>query len=321
MAYTIEDVRKNAQILGRIPADEVKRLKGQGFLQDKNTGDHFNARIPIPGGILDQQLAGALTQAAARYGNGSFAMTTRLSVEIQGIAYENIEPLKEFLAAYGLYNGGTGPKVRPVVACKGATCHYGLINSYQICRQMHERFYVGYHDVKLPHKFKIAVGGCPNNCVKPDLNDVGVIGQRVPHYDPSLCRNCKVCSVAKECPIHAAVKEGDVISYDAERCSHCGRCVGKCPFHVNDSFTDGFRIYVGGRWGKEAARGQFLPGFYTSLDEVLDTVEKCILFFKESGKAGERFAQTIDRLGMQTLEKAISGPDPLDRKSQIIENN
>ena len=35
------------------------------------------------------------------------------------------------------------------------------------------------HDVKLPHKFKIAVGGCPNNCVKPDLNDLGVIGQRI----------------------------------------------------------------------------------------------------------------------------------------------
>jgi sulfite reductase beta subunit-like hemoprotein len=23
----------------------------------------------------------------------------------------------------------------------------------------------------LLHKFKIALGGCPNNCVKPDLND------------------------------------------------------------------------------------------------------------------------------------------------------
>ena len=36
--------------------------------------------------------------------------------------------------------------------------------------------------VKLPHKFKIAVGGCPNNCVKPNLNDLGIIGQRVPEF-------------------------------------------------------------------------------------------------------------------------------------------
>ena len=35
--------------------------------------------------------------------------------------------------------------------------------------EIHERFYHGYREVKLPHKFKIAVGGCPNNCVKPDL--------------------------------------------------------------------------------------------------------------------------------------------------------
>ena len=31
----------------------------------------------------------------------------------------------------------------------------------------------------LPHKFKISVGGCPNSCIKPSLNDFGVEGNRV----------------------------------------------------------------------------------------------------------------------------------------------
>ena len=76
--------------------------------------------------------------------------------------------------------GGTGAKVRPVVSCKGTTCQYGLIDTFALSKKIHERFYVGYHDVVLPHKFKIAVGGCPNNCVKPNLNDMGIIGQRIP---------------------------------------------------------------------------------------------------------------------------------------------
>ena len=52
-------------------------------------------------------------------------------------------------------------------------------------------FYEGYREVALPHKFKIAVGGCPNNCVKPDLNDVGIIGQRIPNVNADVCKGCK----------------------------------------------------------------------------------------------------------------------------------
>ena len=105
--------------------------------------------------------------------------------------FDNIEPLREFLAQNGLETGGTGSKVRPVVSCKGTTCQYGLIDTFALSEEIHERFYHGYHDVKLPHKFKIAVGGCPNNCVKPDLNDLGIIGQRIPQVDLEKCRGCK----------------------------------------------------------------------------------------------------------------------------------
>ena len=51
-----------------------------------------------------------------------------------------------------------------------------------------------WHDVTLPAKFKIAVGGCPNNCIKPSLNDFGIsgwtrvneAGERVPGYKITL---------------------------------------------------------------------------------------------------------------------------------------
>ncbi|MBQ9740787.1 MAG: (4Fe-4S)-binding protein, partial [Kiritimatiellae bacterium] len=69
-----------------------------------------------------------------------------------------------------------GPKVRPVTACKGTVCPRGLIDTFAISQKIHERFYVGWRSVILPGKFKIGVGGCPNNCIKPNLNDIGVTG-------------------------------------------------------------------------------------------------------------------------------------------------
>ena len=115
-------------------------------------------------------------------------MTTRLTMEVQGIPYEKIEDFRAFVAQVGLETGGTGDKVRPVVSCKGTTCHFGLIDTYALSEEIYKRFFKGYANVKLPHKFKIAVGGCPNNCVKPDLNDIGIVGQRVRHFDAEKCR-------------------------------------------------------------------------------------------------------------------------------------
>ena len=63
-----------------------------------------------------------------------------------------------------------------------------------------QTFYEGYREVALPHKFKIAVGGCPNNCVKPDLNDVGIIGQRIPNVNADVCKGCKKCAIEAACP-------------------------------------------------------------------------------------------------------------------------
>ena len=158
-----------------VSPEDIARVKGLGFLRDKLTPDCFNARVITRNGKITAAEAKAIAEAAEKFGNGELAMTSRLSIELQRIPYENIEPLIAFLAEHGLEIGGTGPKVRPVVSCKGTTCSYGLIDTFALSEAIHERFYKGYHDVKLPHKFKIAVGGCPNNCVKPDINDLGII--------------------------------------------------------------------------------------------------------------------------------------------------
>ncbi len=287
-------------------AEDVTRVKGLGFLRDKTTDDCFNGRVITRNGKITAKEARIIAEAAEKYGNGTIAMTSRMTIEIQKIPYANIEPLCLFLGENGLETGGTGPKVRPVVSCKGTTCQYGLIDTFALSEEIHNRFYKGYHDVKLPHKFKIAVGGCPNNCVKPDLNDIGIIGQRVPDVDTDKCRGCKVCAIEKACPIGAArLINGKIVR--SEECNNCGRCIGKCPFGAFDGSTYGYRVYIGGRWGKKVARGIPLSKVFTSSEDVLDTIENAILFFKNEGVAGERFADTIARVGFENAEKKILG--------------
>ena len=302
-----------------IHPDDIKRVKGQGFLNNRGT-DCFNARILTTNGNVSTEQLRAIAEAADRFGTGRVQFTSRMTVELPGIPYDRIAGFQEFLGQYGLYTGGTGPKVRPVVSCKGTTCQYGLYDTFGLSEKIHQRFYLGYHDVKLPHKFKIATGGCPNNCVKPDLNDLGIIGQRIKEVDPEKCRGCKKCKIAEGCPMKAASVVDGKVAIDETICNNCGRCAGKCPFGAFSEGKPAWKVCIGGRWGKKVGQGTPLGKLFTSEEEVLSIVEKTILYYRENGLPGERFADTIARIGFANVEKEILSDDILARKAEILKD-
>lgn len=289
-----------------VSKEDEKRVKGMGFLNNRGT-DLFSARVLTINGKVTAAQHRCMAEAAEKFGSGELLYTTRLSVEIPGIPYEKIDEFRAFIAKENLVTGGTGAKVRPVVSCKGTTCQYGLLDSYAISEEIYKRFYEGYRDIVLPHKFKIAVGGCPNNCVKPNLNDVGIIGQRIPKVDTDICKGCKKCAIEAACLNKVAKVVDGKITIDETQCRHCGRCVGKCPFHTIEDGTYGYKIYVGGRWGKKVSKGRALSKIFISREEALDVVEKAILFFRDHGNKGERFAETIERIGFENVEKELIG--------------
>ncbi len=301
-----------------VSAEDEKRVKAMGFLNNKGT-DNFSGRIITVNGKITAAQQRCIAEAAEKFGNGIVTFTTRLTVEVQGIPYDKIEEFQAFIAKEGLVTGGTGSLVRPVVACKGTTCQYGLLDSFGLSEEIHKRFYEGYHTVKLPHKFKIAVGGCPNNCVKPDLNDLGIIGQRIPEFDEDSCNGCKKCTVEAACPLKAARVVDGILEIDKSICNNCGRCIGKCRFDAIEDGVYGYKIYIGGRWGKKIAHGRALSKVFTSKEEALDVIEKAILLFREQGETGERFARTIERLGFENVEKQLLSNDLLERKQEILD--
>ncbi|MGI6578697.1 MAG: FAD-dependent oxidoreductase [Saccharofermentanales bacterium] len=289
----------------KLPPEEIRRVKSLGCLQDKRYPDVFNVRVITRNGKITSKEHQVIAEAAEKFGSAEVTMTTRLTMEIQGVRHANIQPLIDFLAEYGLTTGGTGSKVRPVVSCKGTTCQYGLADTFDLSEKIHERFFVGYSDVILPHKFKIAVGGCPNNCVKPNLNDLGIVAQKIPMINYAKCRGCKKCQVVDGCPIKIAELVDGKIHIDPDICNSCGRCIGRCPFGAFEEYQSGYKVYIGGRWGKEVAHGQPLSKIFTSEEEVMNVIENSILLFRDKGIPGERFADTVNRLGFDYVNDEL----------------
>ena len=157
--------------------EQINSVKGRGFLQNRGT-ELFSGRVVPTGTVFTAEDFKNIAELAEKYGNGKLICTSRQSVEVPGIPFEKIEEVEAFAHAHALIFGGTGAKVRPVTACKGTTCVYGNFDTQALAREIHEKYYLGWSQVKLPHKFKIGIGGCPNSCIKPSLNDFGVEGNR-----------------------------------------------------------------------------------------------------------------------------------------------
>ena len=55
------------------------------------------------------------------------------------------------------------------------------------------------------------------------------------------------------------------------------------------------------------SHGQALTRIFTEEEEVMAVIEKAILLFKNEGIAGERFADTVKRLGFEYVNEKLIG--------------
>jgi len=151
---------------------ELAALKAKGIMQEKNRST-YTLRLRVVGGCFESRQLEALGRLAAKYGKGYVHLTTRQGIELPHVPYENLEPLLSELEAAGIQMGFTGKRVRGITACPGSFCKFGQIDTQALARSLDAR--VGGRG-NLPHKFKIAVTGCPNGCAKPIENDLGIMG-------------------------------------------------------------------------------------------------------------------------------------------------
>lgn len=276
---------------------EAKQPYGQEpcIVQQKQAG-YSALRLKAVGGNLTTAQLRTITSVADKYGASWIHLSTRQGVEIHHIHDKELAAAAAELAAGGVLMGAGGPRVRIVVACPGdATCRYGAIETHHLADELDRRYY----GEETPHKFKIAIAGCPNNCGKAREADLGVMGATIPEWDRDACNECGVCIPV--CPTDAITKQGDEYQLDMERCILCSVCVVRCPEDAWKPEQRGITILIGGTMGKQPRLGIPLKRFVADEDEFFEIVEKLFAYYRANGKPKERLGHMMDRLGEETV--------------------
>lgn len=277
------------------PSWDLKKLKTTGIMKEKG-GDLFSVRLKVVGGHVSADQLRTLAEAAEAHGIGHVHLTTRQGVEIPGVSYEELEPLREALAATGPHFGACGARVRTITACQGSFCTYGLIDCQALAVAVDEHV----REVEgLPHKFKLAITGCPNGCTKPQENDLGIMGQCLIARDAEACVDCGLCVDA--CRVGAFEMADGALVEDLSLCRNCGRCVDVCPTDAIRSLQTGYAVFVGGKMGNEPRLADRLPFMVTEQSVLLEIISATLEWYSEHGMTKERFGATIDRVGLEGL--------------------
>ena len=277
---------------------DYSTLKKGGFMRQRQKG-FFSLRLGVVGGQVTSEQLNAVMKVADTYGKGYIHLTSRQGIEIPFINIKDIDAVKSALAEGGIAPGVCGPRVRTVTACQGnKVCPNACIDTEDMAQELSTRYF----GRELPHKFKLGVTGCQNNCLKAEENDLGIKGGLAVKWVEERCISCGVCE--KTCRSGAIEMSDGKISIDYEKCNNCGRCAFTCPADAYDT-TEGYFVYFGGLFGNTINKGTPLVPFITDQATVLRVCDAAIAFFRDNARAGERFKCTIDRVGIEALRAKI----------------
>jgi dissimilatory sulfite reductase (desulfoviridin) alpha/beta subunit len=277
----------------------IEELKSSGLMKQKEK-DIFSLRLRVIGGYVSSEQLAKLSEIANKYGKGYVHLTARQGVEIPNVNFKDFEEARKELAKVELEMGACGQRVRTVTACQGKECSRGLIDCLSLAREIDKKYFgIGGH----PHKFKIGISGCSNACIKPQENDLGIMGVLRKRFIEMNCTYCGLC--AEVCPVGAIEvdKKNRKIMHYRQKCIGCGDCVYSCPTDAIQKRQEGYRIFVGGKMGKFPRLGIKVFDFIKTKEEVLEIIGKTLEFYKRFGNKGERFRETLDRVGLDKYKE------------------
>jgi len=155
-------------------------------------------------------------------------------------------------------------------------------------------------ELKFHHEFRITIADCPNACSQPQIKDIGIIGASLPVLTDETCTLCEAC--VDECRENAVIlKKGNSRpAIDFNLCLACGKCIEVCPTGTIVAEKKGFKVQIGGKLGRHPQLAEELPGIYSE-DQVIGIVKRCIHFYKENSRHGERFAEIFKLSDIKTF--------------------
>ncbi len=273
----------------------------------RTDGKYFIRLRSKPSGFYTHEEVQAVMDITKKYG-ARIKVTNREEFELHDFEPIDVENAILELREAGFINGGEGPLVRSPLACPGnQNCMLGLIDTTRIAKECEERF----KELPAPYKFKIAISGCPNKCIRPQISDFGINGYKVPYTVEEKCNGCGRC--ADVCKVDALEITGDIAYTDYDVCIGCGKCVNACPHKAKELKYDGFNLYIGGMSGREVVEGLTLN--VEDEEMIYKLIEATLKVYNRLGEKPqkERVASTMKRVGelrfMNEVKKELESMD------------
>lgn len=282
---------------------DLGKLKAGGFIAQRQK-DYFSLRVRIPCGNVTKEQMVKLAEISEKYGQGYLHITARQGFEIPWIHIDNFDAVLRDFKSVNLVMGACGPRVRVVTACQGSKiCSRGIGETDELAKKLDEAYY-GKEERELPHKFKMGVTGCPNDCLKAQENDLGFLGVAEPYLCEKEGEECSSCGLCVEvCPARAITLVDDKPVIDRDRCYKDANCVLSCPTSALKIAKEGWDVYIGGRFGRQPELGKLFTRLVTT-EGAINLTGKVLNAYIKLANRGERLGALINRIGLDKFKEA-----------------
>ena len=126
------------------------------------------------GGMTTPDELRAIADVADKFNIPEMKVTGGQRIDLFGVKKEQLPAVWADLNKAGMVSGHAyGKSLRTVKSCIGSRwCRFGTQDSAGLAVELEKMTWASW----TPHKFKMAVSGCPRNCAEASIKDLGVVG-------------------------------------------------------------------------------------------------------------------------------------------------
>jgi precorrin-3B synthase len=179
----LADIYRYAREGAPIAPDDEALLKWYGVYTQRPASDgYYMVRIRIPGGDLTPAALHTIADLADEHGRGLADVTVRQNVQLHWVRFESLPDILDRLRAVGLSTTeACGDCVRNIINCPvSGVDEEEIYDATPLVNAVNTFFIDNREFSNLPRKFKIAITGCSDRCVYPEINDIGLFAVRDP---------------------------------------------------------------------------------------------------------------------------------------------